>query len=799
MFNKLLSVICFVLLLSFGSTVLATTYYVSPSGNDNNSGTSTSQAWKTTTKVNSRTFSPGDIILFEGGQTFTGGLVFTAGGTAVAPITLSSYGTGRATIQGNLKQTVLLVDNCAGFDISDMIFRGSGNTWQSVDQPNFHGIRFYAHAGAGVKLQYIRIDNVEVCDVTNRGIMFDGLGFSGFNDVRVTNSVIHNIGTEGMNSSTNWPVTQDSHTNFYIGDCLVYDVTGIHDASAHTGSGIVFGGLNGAVIEFCEATNGGQLNAAGGGGPIGIWCWESSNVTFQFNESHHNKTMGGDGGGFDLDGGASYCTMQYNYSHDNQGASALIMQFARSRYAGNHIFRYNIGANDAIGSWDGKPMGLLTFYTDSAGSPSNVDVYNNTLYNGPGSRAGCVSIWEWSGSYSNVNVRNNIFITEPGKPVFNTWTTTEGINFQGNCYWAMGGPVNFIFDSDGTPVVHTGIAWWRTQGQEMLSGSPVGYEMPPKLADVSSHPTLHPHNLANLTGYKLASDSPAIDRGLNLQTLFGINPGTRDFYAVSIPQGSVYDIGANEELGGGQVPIPPAPPADTTAPTPNPMTFATAPHSTSSSSIAMTATTASDTSGVQYYFTCTVGGGHNSGWQYVTSYTDTGLTPNKLYTYTVKARDISTNLNETAASSGQSATTAAYTGSIIWSDGFESGNFTAGGWVVGGSVIKVTTGAKYTGTYGAHLGKGGWIYKTFSTVGKTNIRIRYMRNTLSSATCVIRWWDGSNAHSIENSKGSPWTQMDIVCGPEADNNPNFQIYFRETGGHPKAQYTYVDNVEIWGM
>jgi hypothetical protein len=96
---------------------------------------------------------------------------------------------------------------------------------------------------------------------------------------------------------------------------------------------------------------------------------------------------------------------------------------------------------------------------------------------------------------------------------------------------------------------------------------------------------------------------------------------------------------------------------DVTAPTPNPMTFATAPYAISESAISMVATTASDVSGVEYYFTCTAGGGHNSGWQNSPTYNDTGLTQNTIYTYTVKARDKSSNHNQTADSNAASATT----------------------------------------------------------------------------------------------------------------------------------------------
>jgi hypothetical protein len=78
-------------------------------------------------------------------------------------------------------------------------------------------------------------------------------------------------------------------------------------------------------------------------------------------------------------------------------------------------------------------------------------------------------------------------------------------------------------------------------------------------------------------------------------------------------------------------------------------------------SISMTATTATDASGVEYYFTCTVGGGNDSGWQDSESYTDSGLSELTTYTYTVIARDKSVNQNATAPSTAESATTGSTT------------------------------------------------------------------------------------------------------------------------------------------
>ena len=107
---------------------------------------------------------------------------------------------------------------------------------------------------------------------------------------------------------------------------------------------------------------------------------------------------------------------------------------------------------------------------------------------------------------------------------------------------------------------------------------------------------------------------------------------------------------------------------DTDPPTPDPMTFVTAPDDASTTSIDMTATTASDPSTpVEYRFTYTAcgadpgTGGTSSLWQTSTSYTDTGLQVNQCYGYTVTARDSVPNTG-TASSSSEAYTAAAVPG-----------------------------------------------------------------------------------------------------------------------------------------
>jgi M6 family metalloprotease-like protein len=100
--------------------------------------------------------------------------------------------------------------------------------------------------------------------------------------------------------------------------------------------------------------------------------------------------------------------------------------------------------------------------------------------------------------------------------------------------------------------------------------------------------------------------------------------------------------------------------SDSVAPTPNPMTFASAPAAVGLYAITMTASTATDVSGVEYFFQNTTDMNHSSGWQDGAVWTDTGLASNTTYSYVVAARDKSVTRNQTAWSAPSSATTQRY-------------------------------------------------------------------------------------------------------------------------------------------
>lgn len=135
-----------------------TDYYVSRSGSDNANGTAANRAWRSSDRVNDQTFKPGDRILFEGGQTFRGGLYFDGSerGTPDQPITISSYGTGRATLNAG-RETAIFVEAAGGYVISNLNIVGSGRESNGGD-----GISLFNDLPRNRKLDYVRIDNIDV-------------------------------------------------------------------------------------------------------------------------------------------------------------------------------------------------------------------------------------------------------------------------------------------------------------------------------------------------------------------------------------------------------------------------------------------------------------------------------------------------------------------------------------------------------------------------------------------------------------------------------------------------------------
>jgi hypothetical protein len=218
--------------------------------------------------------------------------------------------------------------------------------------------------------------------------------------------------------------------------------------------------------------------------------------------------------------------------------------------------------------------------------------------------------------------------------------------------------------------------------------------------------------------------------------------------------------------------IPWAP--DTTPPTPNPVTWASPPAAVANSAIRMTATTAIDENGAEYYFQETSGnpGGSESGWQRSPTFTDGGLDPDATYTYRVKVRDLSPALNETAFSAATAATTDTLSGprqAFIYEpfadadsnfNGNSSGLGLTGNWSAGG--YSVIAGENLS--YGNLLTSGNRIAKTSGNYTKAEVDAGDTFNALGLLENSAEMWFSVLVKS-DSGEGTRRTFVSIGDGP----------------------------------
>ena len=86
---------CLLLLVLASCSEFSTTYYLdAANGNDNQSGLSESNAWKSLSKLRDVKLNPGDRVLLKRGNTFQGELEISGQGTSDNRIYIEAYGEG---------------------------------------------------------------------------------------------------------------------------------------------------------------------------------------------------------------------------------------------------------------------------------------------------------------------------------------------------------------------------------------------------------------------------------------------------------------------------------------------------------------------------------------------------------------------------------------------------------------------------------------------------------------------------------------------------------------------------------
>ena len=151
----------------------------------------------------------------------------------------------------------------------------------------------------------------------------------------------------------------------------------------------------------------------------------------QFNESHHNQTGSSkDGAGFDLDGGVTNSIVQYNYSHDNDGAGYLLAQFEGARPFYGNVLRYNLSVNDGRRNRYG---GIHLWSTGANGGITDTYFYANAIYTAQSVNGDPAGVDCTSDGVRNIRFYNNCFQTD-GKAALVRGETNQGATFEDNTF-----------------------------------------------------------------------------------------------------------------------------------------------------------------------------------------------------------------------------------------------------------------------------------------------------------------------------------------------------------------------------
>jgi hypothetical protein len=414
-------------------------YYVDPSGNDNNPGNKFSQPWRSLEKVNNTSFLPGDRILFKAGGIWNGQLNPKGTGKLRHPILIGMYGKGsKPSINGNgisgLKAGTILLFNQDYWEIENLDI---SNKSDSSDIRFGILVRWHDY-GTG---QHVHIKNCDIHDVNgSMNNRFNGEAIlvvatgsvkqTNYNDILVENCSIKNIDRTGISIWSQWHIRNGMSFMDTIEPELYHNSTGPYMASTNVvirsnqlenlgGDGMIVSCTKGALMEYnviCRA------NQRGTNPNAGMWPHNSDDAVMQYNEVYETR-YSGDGMGFDIDQLCNYNYSQYNYSHDNKGGFHLICgpSGKDGRSTGN-VVRYNISQNDK--------NTVFVF----AGAVDSTLIYNNTIYIGEGLNTNPYGVWDYEGGVAvNTFVFNNIFYNlGRGTYVYEKRSTSL---FEYNCFF----------------------------------------------------------------------------------------------------------------------------------------------------------------------------------------------------------------------------------------------------------------------------------------------------------------------------------------------------------------------------
>jgi hypothetical protein len=493
--------------------VVSQTYYISSAGNDNSTGTSPEQAWKTLAPVNViGNFGPGSQILFNGGDTFIGGLNITMTGTSASPCTISSYGSGQATLKDFSPYTssICLLINSEYVKVKNLNFIGSLGT-------NYPGLSFIPlNKGVGLQILSTRKSGEKFHSVYVDGCTFkytflgawigteENESAVGFDDIKLTNCIIDSVYQYGcyvigFGILNGGPI--DQHLNVYIGNNQFLNINGDPNYPSEA-QALSVSNTTGITIENNLFANiagfGGYYAGSPNGGSTAFGVSNCRNFKIQYNEITGTKcARQWDGSAMDADQDAQNGEICYNLTYNNDGPSIQFGSF-KDKITSNIVIHNNISYNDVRGCKSGSVQGAIRMW----GNTGSVQIFNNSIYidkTGSTGTPSCISFEVGNNNY--ITVLNNIFKTTQGIPIirpngtlggeYNPNHISSSCRFISNCYDASGG--SLIISTDDTHGSYTDItalAAWQNFGQDKIGSVLYGIAAD---AGFSSLGTFNPH------------------------------------------------------------------------------------------------------------------------------------------------------------------------------------------------------------------------------------------------------------------------------------------------------------------
>ena len=468
----------------------AVTYFISPSGSDAAAGTSPATAWRSAARASALTLQPGDAVLFEAGAAphELGGAGLLARGAG--PLRIGAYGGAagaRAVLHVDAGVTfgVRAADVAGGVEISDLSLAHTG-----AGASIFNGVEAVATAAGGAGSPRlagaVSIHDLDVAGFRD-GVAIGAAGCGGFAQARLARIVATGSLGSGITSSGADAAVCYSHADVEVANCTAHGNQGDpSNTQSWSGSGIVLSGIDGAVITRSIAYGNGARNGHSGGGPVGIWFWNTRNGTISrsvsFNNSNgHPDGSGNDGGGFDLDGGCEGCVIEYSLSFGNAGPGFLVCSFGGAAATRNNTVRFSASLDD--GGACGNGAAALNFYTPD--TLVGVAAHGNTFVSSRGGETAppLVAPTPFGASAALFSLTGNALLAPGGAELMRAppGQVPARPTVTGNAYWA-GAPSSFSVAWSASTYSSLAALRAGTGLERNAAGDPTGSDADPHAA-----------------------------------------------------------------------------------------------------------------------------------------------------------------------------------------------------------------------------------------------------------------------------------------------------------------------------